>query len=242
MKKIFRRIRQIRPGLLLTMVIPLAILGGRVSTSSAEEVHAIPAAVVDEPVNPQATSEVAVLAGGCFWGVQGVFQHVAGVTSAVSGYAGGGKLTAHYEIVSTGTTGHAESVRITFDPHRISYGRILQIYFSVAHDPTELNAQGPDEGTQYRSAIFPMNAQQSHVAQAYITQLTKAHAFSAPIVTKIEPDRAFYPAEDHHQDFLARNPDYPYIVINDLPKIDHLKQIYPAMYSPTPVLVEAVAH
>ena len=246
MKTIFRGIsrgiRQIRPGLLLTAIIPLAILGTRVSTSSAEEVHAIPAAVVDEPANPQATSEVAVLAGGCFWGVQGVFQHVAGVTSAVSGYTGGSKLTAHYEIVSTGTTGHAESVRITFDPRRISYGRILQIYFSVAHDPTELNAQGPDEGTQYRSAIFPLNAQQAQVAQAYIAQLTKAHAYSAPIVTKIEPNQTFYPAEAHHQDFLAHNPDYPYIVINDLPKIDHLKQIYPAMYSPTPVLVEAAAH
>jgi peptide-methionine (S)-S-oxide reductase len=245
MKKIFHGIRlgirKTRPGLLLTAVIPLAILGARVSTSSAEEVHAIPAAVVDEPVNPQATSETAVLAGGCFWGVQGVFQHVAGVTNAVSGYTGGGKLTAHYEIVSTGTTGHAESVRITFDPRRISYGRILQIYFSVAHDPTELNAQGPDEGTQYRSAIFPLNAQQAQVAQAYIAQLTKAHVFSEPIVTKIEPNQTFYPAEAHHQNFLANNPDYPYIVINDLPKIDHLKQIYPAMYRPTPVLVEAAA-
>src|SRR5271163_2259026 len=194
MKKIFRGIRQIRPGLLLTAIIPLAILGTRVSTSSAEEVHAIPAAVVNEPVNPQATSEVAVLAGGCFWGVQGVFQHVVGVTSAVSGYTGGSKLTAHYEIVSTGTTGHAESVRITFDPRRITYGRILQIYFSVAHDPTEFNRQGPDVGTQYRSTIFPANADQSRIAKAYIAQLDQAHVFNAAIVTTIEPDRTFYPA------------------------------------------------
>lgn len=204
--------------------------------SQAEEARAIPAPAQDEPEG-RATSEVAVLAGGCFWGVQGVFQHVQGVTSAVSGYAGGNKETAHYEMVSSGTTEHAESVRITFDPRKITYGRVLQIYFSVAHDPTQLNRQGADVGTQYRSAIFPMSAAQAATAAAYIAQLNEAHAFPAPIVTGIEPDRAFYPAEPHHQDFLARNPTYPYIVINDLPKIDALKRLFPMLYRAEPALV-----
>jgi peptide-methionine (S)-S-oxide reductase len=184
---------------------------------------------------------VAILAGGCFWGVQGVFQHVDGVTSAVSGYAGGAKDTAHYEMVSSGSTGHAEAVQITFDPHRISYGRLLQIYFSVAHNPTELNRQGPDTGTQYRSAIFPLSAEQGDVAKAYIAQLDQAHAFKKPIVTRIEADRAFYPAEGYHQDFLTRNPSYPYIAINDLPKIEDLKRLLPDVYRAAPVLV-AGAH
>ena len=178
-----------------------------------------------------------MVAGGCFWGVQGVFQHVDGVTSAVSGYAGGEKATAHYEMTSSGNTGHAESVQITFDPRKITYGRILQVYFSVAHDPTELNRQGPDEGTQYRSAIFPMNDEQARVAKAYIAQLGSVHAFSAPIVTTIEPGKTFYRAEDYHQDFLAHNPGYPYIVFNDLPKIANLKQVFPTLYRPDPVLV-----
>ena len=178
-----------------------------------------------------------MLAGGCFWGVQGVFQHVKGVTGAVSGYAGGDKSQAQYETVSSGRTGHAESVRVTFDPRQISYGRILQIYFSVAHDPTELNRQGPDTGTQYRSAIFPTDAEQARVAKAYIAQLEQAHAFNAPIVTKIEPDRTFYPAEAYHQDFLALNPTYPYIVYNDLPKVANLKRLYPEVYRSDPVLV-----
>jgi peptide-methionine (S)-S-oxide reductase len=170
-----------------------------------------------------------------------VFQHVNGVTSAVSGYAGGGADTAHYELVGTNTTGHAESVRVTFDPRRISYGRILQVYFSVAHDPTELNRQGPDVGTQYRSAIFPTNPEQTHVAEAYIAQLAQARAFNAPIVTKIEPGRDFYPAEDYHQDFLTRNPTYRYIVVNDLPKIEALHRLFPDLYRATPVLVAAAA-
>jgi peptide-methionine (S)-S-oxide reductase len=182
-----------------------------------------------------------VLAGGCFWGVQGVFQHVDGVTSAVSGYAGGRADTAHYQMVGTSTTGHAEAVRVTFDPRRVSYGRILQIYFSVAHDPTELNRQGPDIGTQYRSAIFPTNSEQQHVAEAFIAQLNQAHVFDLPIVTKIEPDRDFYPAEDYHQDFVTRNPTYPYIVINDLPKIENLKRLFPDLYRSNPVLVAAAA-
>ena len=175
-----------------------------------------------------------MVAGGCFWGVQGVFQHVDGVTSAVSGYDGGEKATAHYEMTSEGNTGHAESVQITFDPRKITYGRILQVFFSVAHDPTELNRQGPDEGTQYRSAIFPVNDEQARVAKAYIAQLDSAHAFQAPIATTIEPGKTFYRAEDYHQDFLAQNPGYPYIVFNDLPKIANLKRLFPALYRPGP--------
>jgi len=205
--------------------------------SAAESARPIPPPALDEPSNPQATSKVAVLAGGCFWGVQGVFQHVEGVTSAASGYAGGAADTAHYEMVSTGTTGHAESVRVTFDPRRISYGHILQIYFSVAHDPTELNRQGPDTGTQYRSAIFPTDADQAKIAEAYIAQLDQVHAFRAKIVTKIEPDHAFFPAEDYHQDFLTLHPTYPYIVFNDLPKIDALQRMFPGLYRDKPVLV-----
>jgi peptide-methionine (S)-S-oxide reductase len=204
--------------------------------STADEARAIPPPVVDEPAGASA-SEVAVLAGGCFWGVQGVFQHVEGVTNALSGYAGGDQATAHYEMTSGGDTGHAESVRITFDPHKITYGRLLQIYFSVAHDPTELDRQGPDEGTQYRSTIFPTSDEQAKVAKAYITQLDAAHAYGAAIVTTIEPGRAFYRAEDYHQDFLARNPTYPYIVYNDLPKIANLKRLFPALYRADPVLV-----
>jgi peptide-methionine (S)-S-oxide reductase len=207
----------------------------KTSVSGAEQARVIPPPSVDEPAG--AAPEVAVLAGGCFWGVQGVFQHVKGVTGAVSGYAGGEKDKAQYEIVGSGRTGHAESVRVTFDPRQISYGRILQIYFSVAHDPTELNRQGPDRGTQYRSTIFPVDAGQARVAQAYIAQLGQAHAFDAPIVTTIEPDRPFYPAEAYHQDFLTLNPNYPYIVVNDLPKIANLKRLYPEFYRAEPALV-----
>ncbi len=226
-------LRSVRPALLFTAMLLLTGIG-----SAAENARSIPAPVIDEAAG-QASSEVAVLAGGCFWGVQGIFQHVQGVTRAVSGYAGGDKRTAEYEMVSSGATGHAESVRITFDPRKISYGRILQIYFSVAHDPTEFNRQGPDAGTQYRSAIFPTNAEQARIAKAYIAQLSQARVFNAAIVTKIEPDKAFYPAEDHHQDFLTRNPAYPYIVINDLPKIDNLKRLFPDLYRADPVLVAA---
>jgi peptide-methionine (S)-S-oxide reductase len=211
-----------------------------VQRSTAEVARVIPAPAVDEQAGAQAaTSEVAVLAGGCFWGVQGVFQHVNGVTNAVSGYAGGDKKTAQYETVGSGRTGHAESVRISFDPRKISYGRILQIYFSVAHDPTQLNRQGPDTGTQYRSAIFPTSAEQARVAKAYIAQLNEARVYKAAIVTKIEPDREFYPAEDYHQDFLTRHPSHPYIVYNDLPKIEDLKRLFPAVYRTDPVLVAA---
>ena len=224
------------PALLLVGL--LAAVGFVTTRSTAEEARVVPTPAVDEQANGK-TSEVAVIAGGCFWGVQGVFQHVDGVTSAVSGYAGGEKATAHYEMTSSGSTGHAESVQITFDPRKITYGRILQVYFSVAHDPTELNRQGPDEGTQYRSAIFPLNDEQARVAKAYIAQLNSAHAFQAPIVTTIEPGKTFYRAEDYHQDFLAKNPGYPYIVYNDLPKIANLKQLFPALYKPEAVLVSA---
>jgi peptide-methionine (S)-S-oxide reductase len=217
----------------------LLLAGGfAVTRSAAEEGRAVPPPALDEPAGA-GTSEVAVIAGGCFWGVQGVFQHVEGVKSAVSGYAGGDKATAHYDMTSTGTTGHAESVQITYDPRKITYGRILQVYFSVAHDPTELNRQGPDEGTQYRSAIFPSNDEQARVAKAYIAQLDSAHVFKAPIVTVIEPGKTFYRAEDYHQDFLERNPHYPYIVFNDLPKIASLKRLFPALYRPDPALVGA---
>src|SRR5579872_5010192 len=222
-------------------IIPalFAIAAGAVywnAGAAAETPHAVPAPAIDETA-PAAGTEVTVLAGGCFWGVQGVFQHVDGVTSAVSGYAGGNKDTAEYETVSTGTTGHAESVQITFDPRKISYGHLLQIYFSVAHDPTELNYQGPDHGTQYRSAIFPTTAEQARVAEAYIKQLDDAHVFAAPIVTKIEPDKAFYPAEAYHQNYLTLHPEQPYIAINDLPKIAALKQLFPNLYRDEPVLV-----
>ena len=208
-----------------------------VSPSAAEEARRAPPPAVDEPAS--GSREVAVIAGGCFWGVQGVFQHVDGVVSAVSGYAGGAAATAHYDMTSQGDTGHAESVQIAFDPARISYGKLLQIYFSVAHDPTELNRQGPDEGTQYRSAIFPMSAAQADVAKAYIAQLNGSHAFASPIVTTIEPGKTFYRAEAYHQDFLALNPTYPYIVFNDLPKIQNLKRLFPELYRPDPVLVGA---
>ncbi|MGB9647583.1 MAG: peptide-methionine (S)-S-oxide reductase MsrA [Stellaceae bacterium] len=203
---------------------------------AADVARTVPAPVVDEPAS-SAVSEVAVLAGGCFWGVQGVFQHVDGVTGAVSGYAGGAKDTADYHKVSTGSTGHAESVQITFDPRRISYGQILQIYFSVAHDPTELDRQGPDIGTQYRSAIFPTSPQQAEIAAAYIVQLNEAHAFAMPVVTRIEPGKTFYPGEAYHQNYLTLHPMQPYIALNDLPKIDALKRLFPSRYSDTPVLV-----
>lgn len=215
----------------------LALLGGGVGLASAQEGIALPAPALDEPAAMAAKTETAILAGGCFWGVQGVFQHVEGVSNAVSGYAGGAADTAQYERVTSGATGHAESVRITYDPAKISYGRILQIYFSVAHDPTQLNRQGPDRGTQYRSALFPVNDEQAKVAKAYIDQLGQAKLFDAEIVTRIEPNHAFYPAEDYHQDYLTLNPTQPYIVYNDLPKVENLKRLFPAFYRDDPILV-----
>jgi peptide-methionine (S)-S-oxide reductase len=233
-----------RPGRRAVLVAGLALAAGGglgLSRSMARgDVTEVPAPAVDEAAGPR-TSDVAVLAGGCFWGVQGVFQHVAGVSNAVSGYAGGTRETAHYDVVSDGATGHAESVQVTYDPRTISYGRILQIYFSVAHDPTQLNRQGPDRGTQYRSALFPTNDEQARIARAYIAQLDQARVFSAAIVTRIEPGKAFYPAEDYHQDFLTKNPTYPYIVINDLPKIAALKKLFPERYREQPILVSSAA-
>jgi len=214
------------------MLAPLRADAGRQEAAA----RMVPAPAQDER-GASAASATAVFAGGCFWGVQGVFQHVKGVTNAVSGYAGGQKETARYEHVGTGRTGHAEAVQITYDPRVISYGRLLQIFFSVAHDPTQLNRQGPDEGPQYRSAVFPGSPEQASVAKAYIEQISQARTFSKPIVTKIEPAAAFYPAEPYHQDFLTRHPDHPYIVINDLPKVKDLQQLFPDVYRPQPVLV-----
>ena len=208
-------------------------------TQAAEPAVAIPPPTLDLTASAGGGLQTAVLAGGCFWGMQGVYQHTKGVTQAVSGYAGGKKETAHYEMVGSGRTGHAESISVTFDPQQISYGKILQIYFSVAHNPTELNYQGPDEGTQYRSAIFVANDEQKRVAAAYIAELDRAHVFAGPIVTKLEPLAGFYPAEEHHQDFLVLHPDYPYIVFNDLPKVDNLKSIFADYYRDTPVTVMA---
>jgi peptide-methionine (S)-S-oxide reductase len=228
------------PAALFAMVLlVLAGLAIKISPAAADDARALPMPAVDQPPG-QATSAVVVLAGGCFWGVQGVFQHVKGVTNAVSGYAGGDRKSADYESVSSGRTGHAESVQVTYDPRQISYGRLLQIFFSVAHDPTQLNRQGPDTGTQYRSAIFPLNADQAEVAKAYIAQLDQARVFKKAIVTRIESDRSFYPAENYHQDFLTRNPTYPYIVYNDLPKIEDLKRLLPELYRAAPVLVAGV--
>ena len=184
-----------------------------------------------KPLSPPAKGEqTAVLAGGCFWGVDAVFKHVKGVSSVVSGYAGGSRADAQYEIVSTGETGHAESVKITFDPSQVSYGQLLRVFFSVAHDPTELNRQGPDTGTQYRSAIFYANEEQKQIALAYIDQLNRGKVFSTPIVTQVVPLKEFYAAEEYHQNYLARNPYQPYIVFNDMPKVHALQKQFPGIY------------
>jgi peptide-methionine (S)-S-oxide reductase len=190
----------------------------------------IPNPTQDAPLAKAKGSQTAVLAGGCFWGIQAVFEHVKGVTAVTAGYSGGAAGTAQYETVSTGTTGHAESVQITFDPSQISYGQILRVFFSVAHNPTELNRQGPDDGTQYRSSIFYANDEQKRIAQAYIAQLDQAKVFSRPIVTQVVALKAFYPAEAYHQDYAIHHPDEPYIRINDLPKVEHLRQQLPELY------------
>ena len=195
-------------------------------------------AAASEPAAP-GTLQTAVLSGGCFWGTQGVFEHVKGVRQVLAGYSGGEKATADYGKVSTGTTGHAESIQITFDPAVVSYADILQVFFSVAHDPTELNRQGPDMGTQYRSEIFFADVLQQKTALAYIAQLEQAHVFHGPIVTRVDALKGFYPAEAYHQDFLVKNPRYPYIVFNDLPKIANLKRAFPQIYVDAPVLVAA---
>lgn len=226
-------------GLAALAVAAVGLALWRMPATAAEDAVAIPPPVVDEQA--AAGIETAVFAGGCFWGVQGVFQHVNGVESAVSGYAGGSADTAVYETVGSGRTGHAESVRISYEPSKITYGELLQVYFSVAHNPTQLNYQGPDRGRQYRSTIFVQNDGQKKIAEAYIAQLDKAKLFDKMIVTTLETGKAFYPAEDYHQDFLTLNPTYPYIVYNDLPKIENLKRLFPALYREKPVLVMAEA-
>lgn len=217
-------------------VVPAMALGLMSQATIAQEAPVvIPAPATD--LTETGSTATAVFAGGCFWGVQGVFQHVKGVTNAVSGYAGGSASTATYDQTSTGTTGHAEAVEVTYDPSVVSYGDLLHVYFSVAHNPTQLNYQGPDHGTQYRSTIFAANDAQAETAKSYIAQLDAADRFEGPIVTTIEPLKAFYPAEQYHQDFLTLNPNWPYIVINDLPKIAALKSIFPDFYRDEPVLV-----
>ena len=211
-------------------LLGLALLAG-VMACSAGFARSKPVVLPDPRLDAPASGlQTAVFAGGCFWGVEGVFDHVKGVTSATSGYSGGAADTANYETVSTGTTGHAESVKVVFDPSKVSYGQLLKVYFSVAHDPTQLNRQSPDVGTQYRSEIFTTNAAQQKVANAYIAQLSAAKVFAAPIVTRVEPLKHFYPAEGYHQDYLALHPDEPYIVYNDAPKIVHLKAMFPSLY------------
>jgi peptide-methionine (S)-S-oxide reductase len=226
---------------LLLLALPVAAFW-QTYGSAAEPATEIPAPTIEaskEGASKAGTSglQTVVLAGGCFWGVQAVFQHVKGVSQAVSGYAGGTKETATYEVVSSGQTGHAESVQVTFDPRQISYGRILQIYFSVAHDPTQLNRQGPDAGTQYRSAIFYQNESQKSIAQAYIAQLDKAGVFKRPIVTQVNQLTGFYPAEAYHQDYATVHPSSPYIAYYDLPKVENLQHVFAENYRERPVLV-----
>lgn len=207
------------------------------SPSRAGEINRVIPLPTVESAAATGDTEVAVIAGGCFWGVQAVYQHMKGVKNAVSGYAGGTQQTATYDQVSSGSTGHAEAVRITYDPKQVSYAQILQVFFSVAHDPTQLNRQGPDVGSQYRSAIFPQNAEQDKIAKAYIEQLDKAKLFKTAIATKVTPDAAFFSAEGYHQNYLKLHPMQPYIVFNDLPKLDSFKRVYPDIYRPDPVLV-----
>jgi peptide-methionine (S)-S-oxide reductase len=219
-----------KPACLLAAAAVLALT----ASARADDLDTkIPAPLLD-PVSA-ASSETVVLAGGCFWGQQAVFEHVKGVTKVVAGYSGGAKETATYPQVITETTGHAEAVQITFDPRQVSFGTLLQVYFSVAHDPTQLNFQGPDQGTSYRSEIFAASPAQEKTARAYIAQLGEAHIFSRPIVTKVETLKGFYAAEAYHQDYLIHNPTQPYIVINDLPKLAALKKVWPVLYRPDPV-------
>jgi len=228
--------RWFEPALFVAVVIALSLCASA-GYVAAETAVILPAAAVD---NPKAAGplQTAVLAGGCFWGVQAVYQHVQGVREVLSGYSGGTKSTADYEIVSTGRTDHAESVQIRFDPKEVSYGEILRIYFSVVHNPTELNKQGPDVGTQYRSNIFYTDETQKKIATAYIAQLDKAKSFGQKIVTRVDPLKAFYPAEDYHQDFLIKNPKQPYIVKFDIPKVQNFKTTFPVLYRGEPVMVK----
>jgi peptide-methionine (S)-S-oxide reductase len=229
-------VRWLGTALLLSLMLGTA---GPIAAQAAEPATLIPPPSADAAKSDTAGLQTVVLAGGCFWGVQAVFQHTRGVTQALSGYAGGSKDDASYEIVSSGRTGHAEAVQVTFDPRQISLGRILQIYFSVAHDPTQLNRQGPDEGTQYRSAIFYRDDSQKALADAYIAQLNKTGAFKRPIATQINPLAGFYPAEAYHQDYATLHPNNGYIRYNDLPKVENLRQHFSDLYLDKPVLVVA---
>ena len=220
-------------GVAVGVAVLVAVAGGSLLSRAQDVAVLAPAPALDDPKAPGAI-QTAVLAGGCFWGVQGVFQHVVGVESAISGYSGGDMRNPTYEDVGTGRTGHAESVEIKFDPAQITYGDILRIYFSVVHDPTQLDRQGPDFGTQYRSAIFFANDNQERIARAYVAQLTQARTFRAPIVTRIDPLKAFYRAEGYHQDFLILHPDYPYIVTYDLPKVAEFLRLFPAAWRADP--------
>jgi peptide-methionine (S)-S-oxide reductase len=213
----------------LCSLLPIAALAMSQASTAASNAVSLPAPATDIAATSAAGPQTAVFAGGCFWGVEAVFRHTKGVTRAVSGYAGGAKA-ADYETVSSGSTGHAESVQVTYDPAQVSYGQLLKVFFSVAHDPTQLNRQGPDVGTQYRSVIFYVDDEQKRVAQAYIAQLTKAKAFADPIVTQVTSLPAFYPAESYHQNYLALHPYQPYIVYNDLPKLAHLREQFPDLY------------
>ena len=219
-----------------TALAALAFVAWGIVSHAQEPAVAIPAPTMD-PAPGAAGPQTAVLAGGCFWGVQAVFEHVSGVTRVIAGYAGGAKAHPTYDDVTTEMTGHAESVQITYDPAKVSYGTLLHVYFSVAHNPTELNRQGPDSGPSYRSNIFYTSDAQKTVAQAYIAQLNGAHAFPRPIVTRVDAFAAFYPAEDYHQDFLVKNPSYPYIVINDQPKLVNFKRLLPSIYRDAPAMV-----
>jgi peptide-methionine (S)-S-oxide reductase len=208
-----------------------SVLGATACNAKANPAVAIPSAAVDAPRAAMAAKQTAVVSGGCFWGVQAVFQHVKGVISATSGYAGGSAKSADYDAVSTGETGHTESVEIVYDPSQITYGQLLRVFFSVAHDPTQLNRQGPDEGTQYRSAIFYNSDEQKRIAEAYIQQLEAGKIFTGKIVTQVVPLQAFFPAESYHQNYAALHPNQPYIVFNDAPKVEHLKQQFPDLYT-----------
>ena len=237
--------RTSRRGLIVVILVAcLALAGvgwavfGRAQPAGGPALSAsVPAPIVDEPKAGATTTETAVLAGGCFWGVQGVFEHVKGVTRAESGYTGGTTANPTYDDVTTETTGHAESVRITYNPTQVTYGQLLQVFFTVVQDPTQLNRQGPDEGTSYRSAIFPQDVDQQKVADAYIAQLNAAKAYKKPIATKVGPLEAFFPAEAYHQDYLTLHPNQPYIAYNDLPKVENLKKIFAQNYSEKPALV-----
>jgi peptide-methionine (S)-S-oxide reductase len=220
-----------------TAWMPIPGAGWLRLSSAQEAAVSLPAPAIDVTPPADGKPQVAVLAGGCFWGVQAVYQHVVGVQQVLSGYSGGEAKTADYDVVSTGRTGHAESVQIVFDPKQISYGQILRIFFSVAHDPTQLDRQGPDSGTQYRSSVFYANADQQRVAQAYIAQLDGAKVYPKKIVTRVDPLKKFYAAEDYHQDYLILHPHEPYIVYNDQPKIENLKRMFPTVWRNDPVTV-----